>query len=98
MGVKGEKYQRDASILLTFECNQKSKVDITATSLRHFNTMDYITENRENIYYLGTNPKTEEILLSPIINFDIVYINLFNIEGLLKNFLKNESIVLSSYK
>ena len=60
MGVKGEKYQRDASILLTFECNQKSKVDITATSLRHFNTMDYITENRENIYYLGTNPKTEE--------------------------------------
>ena len=36
-----------------------------------------------------TNPKTEEIFLSPIINFDIVYINLFNIEGLIKNFLKN---------
>ena len=60
MKVSGEKYQRDASILLTFECNQKTKVDITATALRHFSTVDYIAENRENIYYLGKNPKTEE--------------------------------------
>ena len=42
-----------------------------------------------------TNAKTEEIFFSPIINFDTVYINMFNIEGLIKNFLKNENSVCS---
>ena len=67
--VGGEKYQRDASILLTFECNQKTKVDITPTSLKHFSSVDYISENRENIYYLGKNHKTkEQAQLTLIIN------------------------------
>jgi hypothetical protein len=36
MKISGEKYQRDSAILLTYECNQKTKVDIMVTSLRHF--------------------------------------------------------------
>ena len=56
MKVSGDRYQRDALILLTFECNQKTKVDITPTSLRHFNSFDYISENKENVYYLSCCP------------------------------------------
>ena len=69
MKVSGERYQRDALILLTFECNQKTKVDITPTSLRHFNSFDYISENKENVYYLGKNHKNnEQANLTLIIN------------------------------
>ena len=67
--VEGEKYQKDSTILLTFECNQKTKVDITSTSLRHFSSVDYLSENRENVYYLGKNHKTgEQAQLTLIIN------------------------------
>ena len=69
MKVSGDRYQRDALILLTFECNQKTKVDITPTSLRHFNSFDYISENKENVYYLGKNHKNnEQANLTLIIN------------------------------
>ena len=69
MKISGEKYQRDSAILLTYECNQKTKVDIMVTSLRHFSSVDYIVENRENTYYLGTNPKNnEQAQLTLIIN------------------------------
>ena len=69
MQISEEKYQKDSLILLTFECNQKTKVDITITSLRHFSSVDYISENRENTYYLGKNQKTgEQAQLTLILN------------------------------
>ena len=72
MEITGEKYQKDAAILLTFECNQKTKVDITSTSLRHFSSVDYIEEDKENIYYLGQNPKNGDLAkLTMIINNNI---------------------------
>ena len=55
--VQGEKYNKDSTVLLTFECNERTKVDITPTSLRHFTSVDYIPDNKENIYYLGVNDK-----------------------------------------
>ena len=61
MKVSGEKYTKDSSILLTFECNEKTKVDITSTSLKHFSSVDFINENRENIYYLGMNDITQKL-------------------------------------
>ena len=59
--VSGEKYTKDSSILLTFECSEKTKVDITSTSLNHFSSVDFIQDNRENIYYLGMNDLTKKI-------------------------------------
>ena len=59
--VVGEKYIKDSSILLTFECSEKTKVDITSTSLNHFSSVDFIQENRENIYYLGINDISKKI-------------------------------------
>ena len=59
--IYGEKYTKDTSILLTFECSQKTKVDITTTSLNHFSSVDFIRENQENIYYLGINDFTEQL-------------------------------------
>ena len=59
--VTGDKYVKDSSILLTFECSEKTKVDITSTSLIHFNSVEYISDNRENIYYLGINDINQKI-------------------------------------
>ena len=59
--VSGEKYTKDSSILLTFECSDKTKVDITSTSLSHFSSVDFLQENHENIYYLGINDLTNKI-------------------------------------
>ena len=59
--IGGEKYTKDTLILLTFECSEKTKVDITTTSLNHFSSVDFIQENHENIYYLGYNDITEKL-------------------------------------
>ena len=40
-----------------------------------------------------TEGKTNEIFLKPIINFDNIYIHMFNIEELIKNNIKNETTV-----
>ena len=55
MKISGEKYNKDSNVLLTFECAEKTKVDITSTSLQHFSTASYIQDKRENTYYLGDN-------------------------------------------
>jgi len=55
--VNGEKYTRDSTVLLTFECNEKTKVDITSTSINHFSSVNFINDNRENIFYLGNRLK-----------------------------------------
>ena len=59
--VDGEKYTPDSSILLTFECSQKTKVDITSTPLYHFSSVEYIGENRENTFYLGKNDFNDKL-------------------------------------
>ena len=61
MQIKEEKYTEDSNILLTFMCLQKTKVDITSTSIRYFKTTDFIEENKENYYYLGFNPNSDEL-------------------------------------
>ena len=58
--VNGEKYTKDSTVLLTFECNEKTKVDITSTSLIHFSTVDYIPDGQENMYYLGINDRNKK--------------------------------------
>jgi len=62
--VQGEKYNKDSTVLLTFECNERTKVDITPTSLRHFTSVDYIPDNKENIYYLGVNDKDNKYTIT----------------------------------
>jgi hypothetical protein len=59
--VAGEKYTQDSSILLTFECSQKTKVDITSTPLYHFSSVEFIVENRENTFYLGKNDFNDKL-------------------------------------
>ena len=60
MKISGEKYNKDSNVLLTFECAEKTKVDVTSTSLQHFSSVSYIEENRENVYYLGINDKNKK--------------------------------------
>lgn len=77
--IQGGQYTKDSSILLTFVCLDNTQVDITATTLRHYNTIDYILPNRENVFYLGHNEyedKNSEIELH-FFNFndnkDLIY-------------------------
>ena len=58
--IKEEKYAEDSNILITFICSERTKVDITSTSIRYFKTTDFIEENKENIYYLGFDPNSDE--------------------------------------
>ena len=60
INVSGEKYNKDSTVLLTFECREKTKVDITPTSLKHFSSVDFIPDNKENIYYLGINDNNKK--------------------------------------
>ena len=60
--IKEEKYSEDSNILITFICSEKTKVEISPTSLRYFKTTDFIEENKENIYYLGYDPNSDEFL------------------------------------
>ena len=58
--IKEEKYSEDSNILITFICSERTKVDITSTSIRYFKTTDFIEENKENIFYLGFDPNSDE--------------------------------------
>ena len=58
--IKEEKYTEDSNILMSFICSEKTKVDITSTSIRYFKTTDFIEENKENSYYLGFDPNSNE--------------------------------------
>ena len=58
--IKEEKYAEDSNILITFICSERTKVDVTSTSIRYFKTTDFIEENKENIYYLGFDPNSDE--------------------------------------
>ena len=58
--IKEEKYSEDSNILVTFICSERTKVDISSTSIRYFKTTDFIEENKENFYYLGFDPNSDE--------------------------------------
>ena len=58
--IKEEKYSEDSNILITFICSEKTKVDLISTSIRYFKTTDFIEENKENTYYLGFDPNSDE--------------------------------------
>ena len=45
---------------MTFICEEKTHVDISATILRHYSSVDYIQENKENVFYIGTNNNNTE--------------------------------------
>ena len=58
--IKEENYAEDSNIFITFICSERTKVDITSSSIRYFKTTDFIEENKENLYYLGFDPNSDE--------------------------------------
>ena len=55
--VKAENqyYSKDSLILLTYICEEKTDVEITAASLQYNPVYSYIDPNRENMYYIKYN-------------------------------------------
>jgi hypothetical protein len=60
MIIEESKYSDDSAILMTFICEEKSQLDISATRLRHYSSVDYIQENKENVFYIGKAPDAQE--------------------------------------
>ena len=60
MRIQESKYAEDSSILMTFICEEKTHVDISATILRHYSSVDYIQENKENVFFIGKKSQNEE--------------------------------------
>ena len=67
--VENQYYTKDSLILLTYICEEKTDVEITAASLQHTPLHAYITPNRENMFYIKYNEslptfKQEESILN----------------------------------
>ena len=60
MKIEEKKYSDDSAILMTLICDEKSQLDISATRLRHYSSVDYIQENKENVFYIGMSPDSRE--------------------------------------
>ena len=60
MKIEESKFSDDSAILMTFICEEKTQVDISSTRLRHYSSVDYIMENRENVFYIGLSPDNSE--------------------------------------
>ena len=60
MKIEESKYSDDSAILMTFICDEKSQLDISATRLRHYTSVDYIQENKENVFYIGKSKESSE--------------------------------------
>ena len=65
MEIQESKYSEDSAILMTFICEEKTQVDISATILRHYNSFDFIQENKENVFFIGKNSKNNEKIEQP---------------------------------
>ena len=65
MKIQESKYSEDSAILMTFICEEKTQVDISATILRHYSSVDYLQENKENVFFVGKNPKNNEKVEQP---------------------------------
>ena len=53
--AQGNKYSKDSLILLTFECEERTDVEITAASATTGYLFTYLDADRENIFFLKTN-------------------------------------------
>ena len=60
MKIQENKYSEDSAILMTFICEEKTQVDISATILRHYSSVDYIQENKENVFFIGKNVQNND--------------------------------------
>ena len=53
--IDEDKYSKDSLILMTFICEEKTDVEITAASLSYQGLYNYLDKDRENIFYLKFN-------------------------------------------
>ena len=53
--IPEELYSKDSLILMTFICEEKTDVEITAASLTYNGVYNYLDRDRENIFYLKYN-------------------------------------------
>ena len=68
--IENEYYMKDSLVLLTYICEEKTDVEITAASLQYNPLYSYIDPNRENMYYIKYNEfLSYEKQLESIINF-----------------------------
>ena len=65
MKIQESKYSEDSAILMTFICEEKTQVDISATILRHYDSVDYIQENKENVFFIGKKTENKENIEQP---------------------------------
>ena len=78
--VNEDKYSKDSLILMSFICEEKTDVEITAASLTYNGVYNYIDIDRENIFYLKyNNSESVEKQIESKFNFysykneDIIY-------------------------
>ena len=53
--IKEDQYSKDSLILMTFICEEKTDVEITAASLSYQGLYNYLDRDRENIFYIKFN-------------------------------------------
>ena len=53
--INEDQYSKDSLILMTFICEEKTDVEITAASLSLQSLYNYLDRDRENIFYLKFN-------------------------------------------
>ena len=70
INVQNDKYNVDSIILLTFECDEPTEVEINTASLNYDNSYDTLDETRENIYYLRYNKNNPKELLLSFLNLE----------------------------
>ena len=55
VNVENQYYTQDSLVLLTYICEEKTDVEITAASLQHRPLYSFIDPNRENMFYIKYN-------------------------------------------
>ena len=74
LNINKDKYNPDSIILLTFECDEPSIVEINSASLNYDSSYDFLDLSRENIYYIrynkGINQINQRELLLSFYNMD----------------------------
>jgi len=65
MKIQESIYSEDSAVLMTFICEEKTQVDISATILRHYSSVDFIQENKENVFFVGKKSLSNENIEQP---------------------------------
>ena len=60
VNINENQYSKDSLILMTFICEEKTDVEITAASLSLNNVFNFLDKDRENIFYLKYNDSVSE--------------------------------------